>query len=81
MIQVRPVCGSLDEAMNQVSEFESLERFADHCYNEMKSVIGIDLDKELFTTEPYGYDGRINWDTWIILYDGKPMAYSNGELK
>ena len=83
MIQVRPVRGGLDEAMAQVKDFESLSDYADHIYNEHNWMFrnGKGVNKELFTTEPYGYDDRINWDTWIILYDGKPMAYSNGELK
>ena len=81
MIQVRPVCGGLAEAMEQIKEYETLNDFVDYMTKKLIMFRHMKIDKELFTTKPYGYDHRINWDTWIILYDGKPMAYSNGELK
>ena len=81
MIQVRPVCGGLAEAMEQITEYETLDDFVDYITKKLIMFRHMKISKELFTTEPYGYDARIDWDTWIILYDGKPIAYSNGELK
>lgn len=29
----------------------------------------------------YCYDGRIDWDTWIITENGNAIGFSDGELK
>lgn len=81
MIQVRPVCGGLAEAMDHVKEYETLNDFIDDVTKELIMFTHMKIDRKKFTTEPYGYDARINWETWIIFYDGKPVAYSNLELK
>ena len=28
--------------------------------------------------EWYAYDERIQWDTWIVLVDGKPVGFTDG---
>ena len=28
--------------------------------------------------EWYAYDERIQWDTWIVLVDGKPAGFTDG---
>lgn len=81
MIQVRPVCGGLAEAMDQVKEYENLNDFIDDVTKKLVMFSHMKIDRKKFTTKIYGYDARIDCETWIIMYDGKPVAYSNGELK
>ena len=81
MIQVRPVCGGLAESMNQIIEYETMDDFAEYVTKELSMFSHMKVYKDKFTTKPYGYDARTDWDTWMILYDGQPIAYSNGELK
>lgn len=78
-VQVRPVCGGLDESMGKVATYLSFTGFIlDTCCNdEFKQY----TDMSKFTTKYQGPDARTGWDTWVILYDGAPIAYSNGELK
>lgn len=78
-VEVRPVCGSLDESMSKVQKYVSFMGFVlETCFKDEFDHFN-DISK--FTTKHQGYDDRINWDTWVIMYDGKPIAYSNGELK
>lgn len=79
LIEVRPVCGALDESMGKAMKYVSLMEFVlDTCFKDEFDHFN-DISK--FTTKHQGYDDRINWDTWVIMYDGNPIAYSNGELK
>ena len=78
-VEVRPVCGGLDESMSKVTKYLSLTGFIlDTC---MKDEFTQFTNISKFTTKYQGYDARTDWDTWMILYDGQPIAYSNGELK
>ena len=78
-VEVRPMCGALDESMSKVTKYLSFTGFIiDTCLKDEFTQF-TDLSK--FTTKYQGYDARTDWDTWMILYDGQPIAYSNGELK
>lgn len=78
-VEVRPVCGALDESMSKVTKYLSFMGFIlDTC---LKDEFTQFTDISKFTTKYQGYDARTDWDTWVIMYDGNVIAYSNGELK
>jgi len=39
---------------------------------------GVEADK--IRVEPYCFDERINWETYIVLLDGHAVAFSDGPL-
>lgn len=83
MIKFREHRGSLDDSMETVIELEGKPELVDIVKNCLNGY-GHDLliNKETIRIEPYGYDKRINWDTYIITLDGYGVfGFANGEIK
>lgn len=38
-------------------------------------------DNTVIDIEPYGYDRRIDWDTYIVTADGRAVGYTNGAVE
>lgn len=67
--------GSLVESMKTVRHVHSLQDVRTHLESDWLSEVGE------ITIIPYGYDKRIEWDTWIVCVDGNAVGMTNGELK
>lgn len=35
---------------------------------------------EAFQVKPYGYDDRINWDTYLIMFDGGVVGFTDSPI-
>jgi hypothetical protein len=70
--------GGLREALLTTVEVNSLA--------ELRAVIEKAEDlitptgDEPLTVEPYCYDHRIDWDTYIVMWNGFPIGFTNGPL-
>lgn len=71
--------GSLEESLQTVREVQSLDDVRELLVRE----VGLSLLPEHFklTCRYYTHDKRIDWQTWIVLNDGLPVGFSDGELK
>ena len=66
----RPHRELLSESMDDVAELE------------MASLIIRIVDQfgaGAVEVKPYGYDSRINWETYIVLHNGRAVGFTDGE--
>ena len=70
----RPIRELLSEAMREVEEVRDTGHLFDLCNFE-----GSWWDKEKAKIEfrYLGFDDRINWDTYLVVIDGKAAGYTN----
>jgi len=64
----RPHRGTLAEAMSEVKEFTSVNALLDFLNEELLHY-GAQINKEKLEIKKYGYDDRIQWDTYIVYFD------------
>jgi hypothetical protein len=71
-MKYRPHRGSLDSAMSEMVELEpTLGALAVH----------LKVPPDTIKVEPYGYDKRIDWDTYMVLIWGVPSGFTDGPLR
>jgi len=69
--------GGLTESMATTIEIESKKELISILN---KNIFGTDFEN--ITIEPYCFDSRINWDTYIVhLEDYGVIGFTNGELR
>lgn len=66
MAKFRFHTGGLDEAMKTVIEVSTRQELVDHVNKEYERCFMPTLELQELKIEPYGYDDRINWDTYIV---------------
>lgn len=57
--------GTLDESMEKVVELKDQADLLKHL-NQERAWCGVSLEDADVKVEPYGYDERINWDTYLV---------------
>jgi hypothetical protein len=82
MTKYRPHRGSLDKALAEMVEVDTLAQLVEHMRKSAPSWYPRDELPNLMNTkvEPYGYDHRIDWDTHIVTVNGSPWGFTNGPL-
>ena len=84
MFKFRPHRELLEEAMTELQIFETKEDLLTYLttkYNLFSACEKADLEKHLII-EPYRYDYRINWDTYIVyLPDQGILGFTNGPVE
>ena len=76
----RPHRGGLAEAMAEVRTVASREELISIIREEL-SHYSVEVKEENFHVKQYGYDERINWDTYIVTLDGfGVLGFTNGPL-
>lgn len=78
----RPHRGGLDESMREVVEVNDLPQLVRHMRREVESWYPKDElpTEENTKLEPYAYDPRIKWDTYLVTVKGQAWGYTNGPL-
>ena len=38
------------------------------------------IAEDRIVMEPYGYDARIGWDTYVVMLDNMPVGFTDGPL-
>jgi hypothetical protein len=78
----RPHRGSLADSMSEVVEVNDLPQLVRHMRREIESWYPEDELPTLENTklEPYCYDGRIRWNTYLVTVKGQAWGYTNGPL-
>jgi hypothetical protein len=78
----RPHRGSLNDSLTEVVEINDFAQLVRHMRREVEGWYPEDeLPTEQNTKlEPYGFDKRIDWDTYLVTVDGKAWGYTNGPL-
>jgi hypothetical protein len=78
--KVREHRGTLDESMEtmfDVVDFDQLVRAVQRTLERY----GQTVTAEMVHVEPYGWDGRIGWNTHVVLVDGYGVwGMTNGPL-
>jgi hypothetical protein len=79
----RPHRGGLDESMREVVEVNDLPQLVRHMRREVERWYPKDELPTLENTklEPYCFDDRIGWDTYLVTVKGQAWGYTNGMLK
>lgn len=62
----RPHRGALADAMEELKEFDTYEEMLDYIQKEHKIDGNFAFDKEEIYISYYGYDDRIDWETYIV---------------
>jgi hypothetical protein len=78
----RPHRGSLNDSLREVVEVNDFPQLVRHMRREVESWYPEDeLPTEANTKlEPYCYDPRIGWDTYLVTVNGSAWGYTNGPL-
>lgn len=82
-MKIRKHTGSLADSMSTVAEIEpTATAIADYVSEHWTPLVPAGgIAPERVTVEPYGYDARIEWDTHIVLIDGRPFGFTDGPLQ
>jgi hypothetical protein len=76
----RPHRGTLATAMEEVRAFKSRAELIDFLNKDLANY-GRKIDENKFRIEPYCYDERIGWDTYIVDQEGYGVfGFTNGLL-
>ncbi len=82
MTLYRPHRGMLEDSMREVVEITDFAHLVRHMRREVESW----YPKEELPTEentklePYCYDPRIGWDTYLVTVNGNAWGYTDGAL-
>ncbi len=72
--------GGLAESLETTVEVQTKAELAAHMRSKI-SPFGFFFEDDDLTVEPYGFDDRIGWDTYIVQIDGYGVAgFTNGAL-
>jgi hypothetical protein len=79
----RPHRGSLNDSLTEVVEVNNFAQLVRHMRREVESWYPKDKLPTVENTklEPYAYDPRIGWDTYLVTVDGQAWGYTNGILE
>ena len=79
----RPHRGSLDDSMREMVEVNDFSQLVRHMRREVESWYPkIEMPTEENTKlEPYAFDSRIGWNTYLVVVNGNAWGYTNGPLK
>lgn len=84
MVKFRFHRGGLKEAMETVIEVGNKEELKQAIIQHYKdnNIEEFTPDVENITIEPYGYDNRIDWDTYIVsIPNYGVLGFTNGPLE
>lgn len=77
----RPHRGTLDEAMSEVFHLRTKNELL-HRFQDRLRPYGVEVTSEKLMIKPYGFDERINWDTYIVtLEDFGVLGFTDGPLE
>lgn len=74
MVPFRPQRGGLVESLKETVFFNSKAELVDHLSDEFNATL------ENTTLKYYGFDERINWDTFIVLVDNHPVGFTDKDF-
>lgn len=70
---------TLDEAMERQRSFDTADELRAFIITETAN-LGRKLQPDQITSEPYGPDARVGWDTHIVLIDGHACGFADAPL-
>ena len=81
-ILFRPHRGGLAEAMEEVKEVSSFDELVNMVDTELsKFDHGLQIDENTVKMSAYGYDHRIDWDTYsVVLKNYGVLGFTSGPL-
>jgi hypothetical protein len=79
-MKIRIHTGGLAESIRTVATIEPTKEAIAQYLRDRWGGLGYDIYSENIRVEPYGFDKRIGWDTYIVLLDGHASAFTNGPL-
>ena len=65
--------GSLADSLETVQEMSSFKQLQEHIFKTM--------GPGEITIKPYGYDKRVDWETFIVCHNGNAMGFCNSDVK
>jgi hypothetical protein len=82
-MKYRPHRELLEDSMREVAEIKDFDELVRHMRNEVQDWYP---PEELPTpdnvkVEPYIFDDRIGWDTYIVTVNGNAWGFTNGPCK
>lgn len=80
MILYRPHRGGLSESMREVRTIKTFPELVRAMRAEVERWYPIDElpTEENTKLEPYGYDDRIGWQTYLVTVNGYAWGYTDG---
>lgn len=82
IIKYRPHRQLLADSMAEVSEVTSLDELVRRMCDPIKHWYPADKLPTVHNVkvEPYGFDERIGWNTYIVTVDGEAWGFTDGPL-
>jgi hypothetical protein len=81
-MKYRPQRGSLDVSMAEVVEVSGMDELLAAMLRGMEGWYPLDHrpSRSNVTVEPYGFDDRIGWDTYLVCASGHAWGFTDGPL-
>jgi hypothetical protein len=73
--------GGLTESMETVVEIEGADDLMRIINAGRAQWYQPAITIDQLAVEPYGYDGRIDWDTHIVTVDGAAVGFTDGPIQ
>lgn len=80
-MKIRIHRNGLSASMATVAEIEPTKEAIGHYLRDQWDILGYGVFSDQITVEPYCWDDRINWDTHIVLLNGKAVAFTDSPLR
>jgi hypothetical protein len=82
MTKYRPHRGTLDTAMAEMVEVADKRALVEHMRKSVQHWYPPDQlpTLENTTIEPYAYDARLRWDTYVVKVNGSVWGFTDGPL-
>ncbi len=79
-MQIRVQRGGLSDSLRTTMDIEPTAKAIAEYLRLQWGGLGYGVDENKITVEPYGFDNRIQWNTHIVLLDGRAVAFTDGPL-
>lgn len=80
-MRIRVHKGGFDESWKTLTEIEPTKEAIAQYLRDQWGGLGYGVYPENITVEPYGFDPRIQVNTFIVLLDGNAVAFTDSPLR
>lgn len=73
--------GGLMESMQTAKEVRDIAGICQLMNKTGFSLFCNIITPDMLSIRYYGYDQRVDWNTWIVLFNGAPVGFTNGNFE
>lgn len=79
-MKIRIHAGGLAESMTTLTELPPTKEAIAQYLREVWGGLSYGVYPENIRVEPYGFDKRIEWDTYVVFLEGHAVAFTDGPI-